>query len=352
MTRSTVTAGLLALAASLSICDAAGAQTNGPSAPVKVVAPDRMEVASTHARGTIPLYASHDLAAAGPAITRAVIVLHGRLRNGDVYKRSADLALAAAGADPARVLLVVPQFLAPPDIAAHALRDDMLRWGTSSWMGGEPSLGAAISSFEVLDAILDRLADRRLFPALDRIVVAGHSGGGQVVARYAAVAKAESRVAAKGIAVRYVIANPSSYLYFSPERPGADGAPAPFDAAACPTYNDWKYGPFKPVPYAKGAPIDEVEKAFAARDVVYLLGTADTDPNHPALDKSCAAEAQGAYRYARGIGYVRYLRSRHGEALRHRLLEVPGVGHDGEKMFTGACGRAALFDVGTCATSR
>ena len=35
-------------------------------------------------------------------------------------------------------------------------------------------------------------------------------------------------------------------------------------------------------------------------------------------------------------------------ALRHSRVEVPGVGHEAERMFNSACGRAALFDAAGC----
>src|SRR3984893_19299219 len=78
-----------------------------------------------------------------------------------------------------------------------------------------PPAPAPASSFEVLDALLARLADRRLFPNLNQVVVAGHSGGAQVVQRYAIAGKGELALTRQGIGVRYVVANPSSYAYFN-----------------------------------------------------------------------------------------------------------------------------------------
>ena len=45
--------------------------------------------------------------------------------------------------------------------------------------------------------------------------------------------------------------------------------------------------------YLKGEDAAALEAAYLARDVVYLLGTGDNDPNHPFLDKTCMAEAEG-----------------------------------------------------------
>ena len=112
------------------------------------------------------------------------------------------------------------------------------------WEGGDPALAPApASSFDALDAILARLADQRLFPNLKQVVVAGHSGGGQVVQRYAIAGKGEVALTKNGIGVRYVIANPSSYAYFTAERP------EPSIAASCPRYNNWKYGMEQRPPY-------------------------------------------------------------------------------------------------------
>ena len=140
----------------------------------------------------------------------------------------------------------------------------------------------------------------------------------------------------EGIRLRYVVANPSSYAYFSPQRP------VKFDIANCPGFNDWKYGMQNLPDYAGGRGAQQLEQDYVSRDVTYLLGQQDTDPNHPALDKSCEAETQGAYRLMRGHNYFDYLKQRHPQ-LGHRLVEVPGVGHDGDKMFTSPEGEKVLF---------
>lgn len=296
--------------------------------------------------GTLRLFASQDLDAADPSIRRAVIVVHGRLRNADVYFRSAETARAAAGHQAVGALLVAPQFLADPDEAiAGGLPPDALRWTPEGWMGGEAATAPApISSFEALDALVARLADRRLFPKLEEIVVAGHSGGGQVVQRYAATSREADELAkAKGVALRFVVANPSSYLYFSADRPTADGDFAPVVVSACPDVDRWKYGLDGRPPYAADRSGPELEAAYLGRDLTMLLGDRDRNPNHPALDKSCAAEAQGPNRLERGLAYARYLAARDGAAFRHVVRVVPGVGHDGDGMFTSPCGVSALF---------
>jgi hypothetical protein len=82
--------------------------------------------------------------------------------------------------------------------------------------------------------------------------------------------------------------------------------------------------------------------------VIYLLGTRDTNPDHPALDKTCMAEAEGPYRYARGHAYAAVMQARDAGTPHHSLWDVPGVGHDGDRMLTSSCGLKALFDLPGC----
>ncbi|HUN46430.1 MAG TPA: hypothetical protein VMU85_07920 [Stellaceae bacterium] len=336
------------LAALLLLAGQAQAQTSERQ-PVATVADHRLTVTIPGGAGDLAVYLSQDWDAPRPGVTRALIVVHGALRNAKVAFRDAGRAVAKSGIARAKVLVVAPQFLTPPDIRAHDLPDSVLRWSREGWKGGELAEGpAAISSFAAFDAILDRLADRRLFPDLSRVVIAGHSAGGQVVQRYAVAGHGEAALARVGITLRYVVANPSSYLYFSDDRPLPGGGFAPFGAAArCPSFDHWKYG-LAGAPAYVGTDGAALERQYLARDVVYLLGTADTDPNHPQLDRSCAGMAEGPYRYARGLAYFSYLRARHQAALLHRLVEVAGVAHDGQAMFNSACGIAVLFDRPGC----
>jgi pimeloyl-ACP methyl ester carboxylesterase len=316
---------LAAIALALVCGRALAAEDDAPNnKPVKVVADARLSVGG---QGTLPLYLSSDWSMPLPAILRAIIVLHGRLRN--------------AGKS---ALMIVPQFLAEVDIEAHKLPADTLRWSLVGWEGGDAALAPnPVSSFEALDAILAKLSDRRIFPNLKQVVVAGHSGGGQVVQRYAIAGKGEAVLSRKHIDIRYVVANPSSYAYFSKERP------VPAIAASCAGYDNWKYGMDGRPPYLADVTPAALEQRYVERDVIYLLGTLDTKP---AADKSCMGEAQGPSRYARGHAYADAMAKRNHGTPNHRVWDVAGVGHDGDKMLTSKCGLAALFDIPGCGAER
>ncbi len=299
---------------------------------VKVVSPDRFHLEA----GDLSLGLSQDWRQPLPKVTRALIIVHGRLRNAQTYLQSGIDAAEHAGVG-GNTLVIAPQFLNQSDVKRNQLGDQVLQWKGNDWMAGDPSTGPGhISSYAALDQIIKHLGNRTLFPALKEIVIAGHSGGGQVVQRFALTGHDHPLLQTEGISLRYVVANPSSYAYFSPQRP------VPFEAASCPGFNDWKYGMQNLPNYVGHQGAQQLEQAYVSRDITYLLGQQDTDPNHPALDKSCEAETQGAYRLIRGHNYVDYLKQRHPQ-LGHRLVEVPGVGHDGDKMFTSSQGQKVLF---------
>ncbi|NYH09781.1 alpha/beta hydrolase [Pseudomonas moraviensis] len=291
--------------------------------------------------GRLQLQAGEMAVGIGPApakIERVLIVIHGRLRNAETYRKSGEVATELAG-QTANTLVIAPQFLNESDVSLYSLPASVLRWQGNDWMGGGLSTGPnPLSSYAALDEIVGRLSDRKQFPDVKQIVIFGHSGGAQVVQRYALLAQEQPALKTEGIRLRYVVANPSSYAYFNEQRPVA------FDHAKCPGFNRWKYGLVDPPIYSGGQSPAQLEGRYVKREVIYLLGQQDTDPQHPALDKSCAAKAQGAYRLERGKLFFGYLLRRHPEGVNQRLIEVPGVGHNGDGMLTSPEGQKALFE--------
>lgn len=321
----------------------AQAETDPHELPVKRVGDRAFAVATPQGSGVVRYFATGSLDAGSPSATRALIVISGLLRNSDEYEKTGEEAIAAAG-DDKDTLLITPQFLAQIDVAGHALAAETIRWDTNTWLDGLPALAPApISAFAVLDAIAARLADRSRFPKLREIVFVGHSAGGQLVQRYAVVGAAPEDAGDSGVRIRFVVGNPSSYVYFDGERPLPDGTFARYDTAKCPAYDRWKYGFENPPPYVTGSAAD-LERRYLKRRVTYLLGMLDTDPNHPVLDKSCSGEAEGPYRLYRGLAYSKYLKQRHPDGTNQDVAEVAGVDHDANGMFTSACGVAVLFD--------
>jgi pimeloyl-ACP methyl ester carboxylesterase len=310
---------------------------------VETIASSRLNISVAEGSGQLALYSEANLRTPQPRITRTIIVFHGLLRNAVDYLRDIEEARSKAGAAGKKTLLIAPQFLDDDDARVHRLPGDVLRWHRSQWEAGEPATGpAAISSYDAIDGILAVLSNRSLFPHLQEIVLAGHSGGAQVVQRYAVAGHQIAAVEKAGLTLRFVVANPSSYVYFD------DSRPEPAIAHDCERFNAWKYVLERTPPYLGSPDSATLEAAYVSRRVTYLLGVDDSDPDGPDIDKVCAAEAQGPTRFKRGANYFNYLLSRHSSGFEQNVVTVPGVGHNARKMFTSACGLDSLFRTGGC----
>ncbi len=284
----------------------------------------------------LPVFRTYPLDSSNSRVTQAVIVIHGTNRNADTYFQT--MVTAARVADRLNETLVAaPHFQIADDFPAL----DEPYWTNGGWKRGHLSLVGGptprVSSYAALDRLLEALADGNTFPRLTGIVVTGHSAGGQVTHRFAAGSQIENQLS--HVAMRYVVANPSSYLYLGPEREVAGSFAVPVDAE-CPTYNNWHYGLSNLNTYMSALEEPAIRAHLTERDVTILLGDADTgDAN---LDESCAANLQGPNRYQRGLRLLRYMDALH-PGHRHVRSVVPGVGHSSFDMYTSQVGLAVLF---------
>lgn len=291
----------------------------------------------------LTLYVSAPLDQPQPDIRRAIVVVHGTDGNADAYYRAMVRAAAMAG-QATGTLVVAPRFLEQGDRDKPVPGEFFWNHG-ADWRAGDLSsrdTPPRVSSFDLMNRLLETLADRALFPNLAAIVLAGHSAGGQFVQRYA-IGQPENPALA-GVQLRYIVANPSSYLYLDarrpdPAKPGAFTVPS---GSACQA-NKFKYGFEQPNAYFKPQSIDDMIARYRARRVVYLLGEADTNPNAANLSRTCAAMAQGANRLARGKNFMASMDAFY-QPHAHRLVTVPLVGHSSLRMFQSVRGLNVLFE--------
>ncbi|MEZ5403931.1 MAG: serine hydrolase [Bryobacteraceae bacterium] len=289
---------------------------------------------------------------AHPGIQRALVMVHGAGRNANDYYGTAMAAAVAAG-KLERTILVAPHFKAndgkgckDPGEPEEAL------FPCGGWREGEAALnrdaGRAVHSYDFVDRALELFNDKDRFPDLREVVVAGHSAGGQFVQRYAGINRAES---AMRVPVRYVVANPSTYMYLSDIRPRSTttcspqgGCTVPFapywDSENCTTYNQFKYGLEKLTGYAAGVGAEAIRGQYAKRAITYMVGELDRQRD-PSLDKTCPAMAQGPNRYERGVNFWNYAKEQLQAA--HPLAVAPGCGHSATCMYAGATGLKVLF---------
>lgn len=265
-------------------------------------------------------------------VTRALIIVHGVLRDADYYYDTGVIAANAAHALD-DTFVIAPQFVEKSELKGQDVSPKTL-WWTGKWPGGSDALSPApISTYDVFDAMLARLSDRSRFPKMREIVIAGHSAGGQIVQRYAVVGHAP-QLEGGAVPVHLVVSNPSSYFYFSDWRP--------FPQNGCGDFNHWRYGLTGAPRYVAGT-ASMLEARYVQRRVTYLMGTADTNPKEEDLDRSCGGEVQGPYRFARAKYFIAYLQRRHPGGTNQDYAFVRGVPHDNRLMFSSPCGLAVIF---------
>ena len=290
-------------------------------------------------------------------ITTAVIGVHGSGRDAGTYLCALTAIVADASKKdqsflrgqrrrhllPKDVLVIAPWFTAPADdVPPTSSSLPYLQWDAQypifhTWRYGAESIpdvnnnNVTISSFGAIDVLIEHLCDRNHFPNLQRIVVIGHSAGGQFVHRWALSSNSWCfgggqfihRWAPKADLpnIRVVAANPRSFTYLDDRRyfPVSDQAAAaadmddekgpaenegtltPFDnyklrspsvaeGNECNGFNKYEWGLEQdsevPAPYV----INNVQKLidqsdntelfcrYASRDVVYLTGQRDIEP--------------------------------------------------------------------------
>jgi hypothetical protein len=322
--------------------DLQSSKPRSPNRPVERICSERLTLGRAADGGQIPLCQSvASLAQPDPAIQRAIIVIQGSGRNAPTtYEAVLDVVREAERHD---TLVLAPQFLIALDVSTREPRPDVAYWRSGIWSQGDrsdsASPGERLSSFEVLDRLIEALAVPGRYPNLHEITIAGHSAGGQFVQRYAAGTTIEQQhtIVARSIAFRYVAANPSSYLYLFPRQPDRT-------IQACPRYDEYKYGLRDLNPYLQPLGPDGIRANYARKDVTLLLGRMDYQMLDPSKDDTCPAVAQGANRLSRGLRFAQFLDATYGPGAHHtQAVLVPGVGHNARGMFTSSAGRAALL---------
>jgi hypothetical protein len=301
--------------------------------------------------GRAMIYRTYPLSVRNPRIQRALIMVHGALRNADHYFSTATGAgfLAKALGD---TIIIAPAFHSGDPHCGDKLAPHEVSWscGGDSWRSGGAALSDPnLASFNFCDTILERLADKRVFPNLKAIVIAGHSAGGQFVNRYEMASKVADRL---GVAVDFVVANPSSYAWPAATRliPEGVGAPqdaalawtdemphtgfhfGPFDAAKAPSYDLWPYGlEHRQGGYTADLTDETLRHNLVSRQTTYLLSQVDVLPLG-GFDGSPNAMAQGATRRQRGEAFVDYIHTALG--ANSPVMIVPECGHNDRCVFT------------------
>ena len=274
---------------------------------------------------------------ANATIKLAVLIVHGAGRDAKPSFDSALQMVAIGNVPKEEVLVIAPQFLNQYDNATNSDGSKALYWHGIDWIFSEKALNGPVSTYGAIDRIVALLSDRNRFPALQRIMIVGHSAGGQLVQRYAMVGRATDALGHSGLDLRYIVANPSSFVYPVAWRP------RPEIVKGCPLYDKWRYGMGDIPANVSERSKDALVRSYLKLNITYLNGTADNDPNNPFLDRGCEAETQGVSRLDRGQRFFAMLSKRFGRPSRQKICYVPGVAHEETKMLVSECSIKASF---------
>ena len=296
-------------------------------------------------------------------VTHVFIDIHGSGRNAEDYFCS---ATASVPPQLLRTTLVIaPWFMAPQDKPPDAPYTSFLRWNETgpiphTWRYGAEAVGGTTSSYQALDKMMEKIMfDTHRFPSLQRIIVAGHSAGGQYTHRWALTSSASFWGDASDpskyrlIPVRVVAANPRSFCYLDNRRYNGVGQlrrPKQAVIDKCPSYNGWEWGLELEgrVPWPRHVASDIANHdgnvtwmihSYANRDLVYLAGSLDILEVRSECEDD---DFQGNNRLERSRRYFNALQDVYGLPTHHRLV-AKGVPHDHSLIFQSAAGQQALF---------
>lgn len=290
-------------------------------------------------------------------VEKVLIMIHGSERNADDYFCAA-LSLLDDDSENTMesTLIIAPIFASPED--PYEL-ENLLIWAdhdetyplSHSWRYGADAMNAPISSYAVLDSMVEYLESATLqFPHLRRVALAGHSAGGQVTHRWSLLSNSPALNSTSRLTVVSVVANPRSYCYLDGRRVLSDGSfdiPDEDAISICPNYNEWQWGldegGYVYCPYKdralKETPAQTMSQRYATRTVVYLSGELDMLPTN---DRCETNVFQGKSRQQRAENYVQGLQEYFGRKV-HELHVIKGSPHDHSLMFQSDEGTKAIF---------
>jgi len=223
-----------------------------------------------------------------------IVVIHGSDRNAEEYRN-----YAINIAERFDAIVVAPLF------DAQRFTDDRYKRGGGVMKAGKLQPREAWT-FNIISRLVAEVQAMESKPGLPYYVL-GHSGGGQIVAKMAMFMPDGAR--------RFVAANPGSNVF--PDK----SVPFPYGLGGLP--DDLSN--------------DEILRQYCSAPLTLFLGTGDIYQNaSDGFDFSENAMRQGPVRMARNHNFfniMQKLAADRGWKFNWRIVETPGIGHSGSKMF-------------------
>ena len=328
-------------------------QPTDPNDPEDFIGDKKFPVSINGDEFVIPYFSNVDdiMATDNPSITKAIIAVHGSGLNASGQLRNMMEAATIEGVSMENTLIIAPQFPGEDEVMEFNLDNQHIFW-SGAWRSGSTANGPGdvnIPSFSVMDLLITKIIE---YPNLQNIVLIGHSAGGQFANRYSMSSPVADDVELAGIDIRFIPVNPASYTYLDDRRlvSGTETTfERPEDLRGCYEFNEYRYGLEELFTYLDDVGAETIRERLAQRNVVYLVGENDNNPNFPGLDRGCEALFLGRHRLERGINYFNYLQFYYNDVFGIDINEaqeidfVPRVGHTSFGMYTSEVGRSHIF---------
>ena len=277
-------------------------------------------------QGNFDFYSNYDIyedKAKWENLKKAVIVIHGGSFNADDYFGHLTSTFLDLGLSNSTVLI-------SPHFKSEAENSDDLYWRPYIYRDGKLSGSQLkISSFEVLDIIIDRLSNKEFFPVLDEIIVTGTSSGGRMTHTYAAANRSESKYSS--INFEYIVSN-SQYFYYPNSERINEQTNNLYSPSGCSGMNNWPFG-YQNVPeYINVLDKESFDNIFVNRSVTYLNGNGNYENGDINTD-NCEYVLLGSTRFKRGENIFRYMNLKYNDSHNHKRVIVDGVSHNGRLMY-------------------
>lgn len=274
-------------------------------------------------------------------MTSAIIVVHGNNRNANEYFNWMTNAVLSLNKQDETVI-IAPQFKIDDDLGGNT---ELIYWSNNGWKRGFSSVNITsvkYSSYDVVDTLMQRLADKSTFPNLKKIILTGHSAGAQFTNLYAAASPMPDQLG--DMEVEYLVANSQYFFYPGPERwdPNSNQFVTP---SGCSNYQNWPYGTASSTTYLSRFEASDIRSRYASRKLTYLLGTLDIFTSGTLNTTDCAATLLGENRFRRGENMFSYMETFFSSNNPHTKVTVPNVGHSAPEMYNSAEGLMTLGEM-------
>ena len=281
---------------------------------------------------SFPIYESE---ARWEDLTTALIMVHGLNRNADDYFQYLMSTLTSENRQ-TEVALIAPFFREDPRSGSSDLY-----WSGNGWREGQNSSDEArLSSFAVIDQLVDQLANRERFPVLEKVLIVGQSSGGLFTHSYAAATGMEQQH--PHLQFSFVVGE-SQYFYYPDARRVDESSNTLFTPTSCTGHDIWPLG-YRSVPaYLANLDRQTVNQQFLDRDLIYLLGNG-SGSDGSLNTTECRATLLGSSRYQRGENMLTYLNSAY-PAHNHRKVIAQGITHDGSRIYQSPAFRDLLNEL-------